>query len=127
MKRRDFIATLGAATGLPLAAYGQQPAVPIIGFMSGRSAQDSAYLVDAVRDGLRDVGYSEGETVSIMYRWANGDYDRLPGLVSELLKLNVSILVAVGGDSSALAAKHATSTVQIVFGMGSDPVKAGLV
>jgi len=127
MKRRDFIATLGAATGLPLAAYGQQPAVPIIGFMSGRSAQDSAYLVDAVRDGLRDAGYSEGETVSIAYRWANGDYDRLPGLVSELLKLNVSILVAVGGDSSALAAKHATSTVPIVFGMGSDPVKAGLV
>jgi putative ABC transport system substrate-binding protein len=84
-------------------------------------------LVDAVREGLREVGYSEGETISIAYRWANGDYDSLPGLASELLKLNVLVLVAVGGDSSALAATHATSTIPIVFGMGNDPVKAGLV
>jgi putative ABC transport system substrate-binding protein len=95
--------------------------------MSGRSLQDSAYLVDAVREGLREVGYSEGETISIVYRWANSDYDSLPGLASELLKLNVLVLVAVGGDSSALAATHATSTIPIVFGMGNDPVKAGLV
>jgi len=95
--------------------------------MSGRSQQDSSYLVDAVREGLRETGYFEGQTISILYRWANGDYDRLPGLASELLSLNVLALVAVGGDSSAIAAKHATSTVPIVFGMGSDPVKAGLV
>jgi len=127
MHRREFVTLLGAVSALPIAAHGQQSAVPVIGFMSGRSAQDSTYLVDAVREGLRDVGYLEGETVSIMYRWANGDYDRLPELASDLLKLNVAAIVAVGGDSSALAAKHATSTVPIVFGMGSDPVKAGLV
>jgi putative ABC transport system substrate-binding protein len=127
MHRREFVTLLGAVSALPIAAHGQQSAVPVIGFMSGRSAQDSTYLVDAVREGLRDVGYLEGETVSIMYRWANGDYDRLPELASDLLKLNVAAIVAVGGDSSALAAKHATSTVPIVFGMGSDPVKSGLV
>jgi len=76
MHRREFVTLLGAVSALPIAAHGQQSAVPVIGFMSGRSAQDSTYLVDAVREGLRDVGYLEGETVSIMYRWANGDYDR---------------------------------------------------
>lgn|SRR5581483_5537726 len=127
MKRRDFI-TLGiGGAALPFAARAQQAPIPVIGFMSGRSQQDSSYLVDAVREGLRETGYFEGQTISILYRWANGDYDRLPGLASELLSLNVLALVAVGGDSSAIAAKHATSTVPIVFGMGSDPVKAGLV
>jgi putative ABC transport system substrate-binding protein len=95
--------------------------------MSGRSPADSAYLVDAFRQGLREAGYVEGETISVEYRWADGDYDRLPGLASDILRRNVLVLVAAGGDPSAVAAKQATSTVPIVFGMGGDPIKVGLV
>jgi len=129
MRRRQFIkiSAVTSVTALLEPASAQHAAMPVIGFLSGRAAQDSAYLADAFREGLREVGYSEGETVSIVYRWANGNYDRLPRLVSELLELNVLVLVAVGGDPSADAAKRATSTVPIVFGMGNDPVKAGLV
>jgi len=128
MRRRDFIKIVaGSAAAWPLAARGQQPAMPVIGFMSGRSLADAGYLADAFRQGLRDTGYVEGENISIEYRWANGDYDRLPGLASDLLLRKVLVLVAVGGDSSALAAKQATSTVPIVFGTGSDPIKAGLI
>ena len=128
MQRRDFIKMVaGSAAAWPLAARGQQPAMPVIGFMSGRSLADAGYLADAFRQGLRDSGYVEGENISIEYRWANGDYDRLPGLASDLLLRKVLVLVAVGGDSSALAAKQATSTVPIVFGTGSDPIKAGLI
>jgi putative tryptophan/tyrosine transport system substrate-binding protein len=129
MRRREFIivSALPSATAFLRPAFAQQAATPVIGFLSGRAAEDSTYLAGAFRDGLREVGYSEGETVSIVYRWANGDYSRLPDLASELLTLNLRVLVAVGGDSSAIAAKGATSTVPIVFGMGNDPVKAGLV
>jgi len=127
MRRREAIRLVGSAAAWPLAAWGQQAAVPAIGFMSGRSPADSAYLVDAFRQGLRETGYLEGETISVEYRWADGDYDRLPGFASDLLGRNVLVLVAVGGDPSAVAAKQATSTVPIVFGMGGDPVKAGLV
>ena len=127
MRRREAIRLVGAAAAWPLAALGQPAAVPVIGFMSGRSPADSAYLVDAFRQGLRETGYLEGETISVEYRWADGDYDRLPGFASDLLGRNVLVLVAVGGDPSAVAAKQATSTVPIVFGMGGDPVKAGLV
>jgi len=128
MRRREVIKVIAgvSAAAFPLPASSLRATMAVIGFVSGRSIQDSAYLVDAVREGLREVGYSEGETISIAYRWANGDYDSLPGLASELLKLNVLELVAVGGDSSALAATHATSTIPIMFGMGNDPVKAGL-
>lgn len=128
MERRQVLRVAGGviAATLPIRASGEQSAAPLIGFMSGRSAEDSVYLVDAVRHGLRETGYIEGETISIEYRWANGDYARLPELASELLNLKVDLIVAVGGDSSPIAAKRATSTLPIVFGMGSDPVKAGL-
>jgi putative ABC transport system substrate-binding protein len=127
MRRRKFITFLGGAAAWPLATHAQQPAVPVIGFMSGRSPSDSSYLVDAFRQGLRETGYLEGETINIEYRWANGEYGRLPGLASDLLTRKVLVLVAIGGDPSALAAKHATATVPIVFGMGGDPIAAGLV
>jgi putative ABC transport system substrate-binding protein len=128
VNRRGFIALLGgAATMWPLATRAQQSSLPVIGFMSGRSTADSGYLAEAFRQGLRDTGYVEGESIGIEYRWANGDYDRLPGFASDLLQRNVLVLVALGGDLSARAAKQATSTVPIVFGMGGDPIRAGLV
>jgi putative ABC transport system substrate-binding protein len=124
MRRREFITLLGgAAATWPLAAGAQQPTMPVIGLMSGRSPTDSAQAVEAFRQGLRDTGYVEGESISIEYRWANGDYDRLPGFAADLLQRKVLVLVAVGG----VAAKKETSSVPIVFGMGGDPVKAGLV
>ena len=127
LKRRDFISLVGGAATWPLVARSQQAAMPVIGFMSGRSMADSGYLAESFRQGLRDTGYVEGESIGIEYRWANGDYDRLPGFASDLLQRNVLVLVAVGGDSSPRAAKQATSTVPIVFGMGGDPIQAGLV
>jgi putative ABC transport system substrate-binding protein len=127
MKRRAFIAALGSAAVWPMLAQAQQPAMPVIGFMSARSPSDSGYLVDAFRQGLREAGYLEGETINIEYCWANGEYGRLPGLASDLLTRKVLVLVAVGGDPSAVAAKHATASVPIVFGMGGDPIAAGLV
>ena len=125
IQRREFITLLGGFAAWPLAARGQQPTMPVIGFMSARSPSDSAYLVDAFRQGLLEAGYLEGETISIEYRWANGDYGRLPGLASDLLTRKVLVLVAVGGDASAVAAKHATTTVPIVFGMGVIPSRKG--
>jgi putative ABC transport system substrate-binding protein len=128
MRRREFIALLGGtAAAWPLAARSEQPAMPVIGFMSGRAAEDSAHLVSAFRQGLAETGFVEGQTVTIEFRWANGDYDRLPALAADLVSRKVAVLVGVGGDVSALSAKKATSTIPVVFGMGTDPVKAGLV
>ena len=94
---------------------------------SGRSPDDSSHLVAAFHQGLGETGFVEGKNVTVEYRWALGQYDRLPALAAELVKRPITILVAVGGDVSAVAAKKATSTIPIVFGMGGDPVKAGLV
>jgi putative ABC transport system substrate-binding protein len=130
VKRRQFMALVGAAAAWPFAARGtraQQPAMPVIGWMSGRSPEDSAHLLAAFRDGLRETGFVEGESVAIEYRWAGGQYDRLPAMAADLVSRAVAVLVGVGGDPSALAAKQATSTIPIVFGMGGDPVAAGLV
>ena len=127
MKRREFIAGIGSAAAWPIAARAQHPAMPVIGFMSGRSLADSAHLVAAFREGLTEAGFIEGQNVLIEFRWANGQYDRLPTLAAELIALPVTVLVGVGGDLSAVAAKQATSTIPVVFGMGGDPIKEGLV
>jgi len=128
LKRREFIALFGSAAATwPFAGHAQQPSMPVIGFMSARSPQDSAHLLTAFRQGLSDVAFVEGQNVAIEFRWAAGQYDRLPVLAAELVARQVAVLAAVGGDASAVAAKRATSVIPIVFGIGGDPVQAGLV
>jgi putative tryptophan/tyrosine transport system substrate-binding protein len=117
---------LGGAVAWPLATRAQQ-AAPIVGFLSGRSADESAALVDAFRQGLRESGFPPGTNLAIEFRWADGQYDRLPALAKELIDRRVAAIAAVGGSVSGLAAKAATSTIPIVFSSGGDAVKLGLV
>ena len=126
MKRRTFLVLVGAAGAWPLGAPAQKP-IPVIGFLSSRAAAESAHLVAGFREGLREGGYIEGETVAIEYRWANNQYDRLPVLAAELVGRSVAVIVAAGGPPSALAAKTATAVIPIVFTSVGNPVEIGLV
>ena len=127
LKRREFITLLGgAAVAWPLTARAQQP-VSVIGFLSSRSPGESAGLVAAFREGLRETGFVEGPNLAIAFRWAEGRYEQLPALAAELVALRVAVLFTAGGTPSALAAKAATSTIPIVFSALADPVRSGVV
>jgi putative ABC transport system substrate-binding protein len=126
MRRREFITFICGAAAWTLTARAQ-PAMPVIGFLSSRSPGESASVVAAFRQGLRETGFIEGQNLAIAFRWAEGRYDKLPALASELVSLPVTLLFAAGGPPSAFAAKGATSTIPVVFSAASDPVEIGLV
>jgi putative tryptophan/tyrosine transport system substrate-binding protein len=128
MRRRELITVLaGTLAAWPLPARAQQPALAAIGFLSSRSSAESANHLDAFRQGLREAGYVEGQNVAIEYRWANGQYDQLPNLVSELVSRPVSVIAAAGGNVTALAASAVAKSTPLAFIVGDDPVKLGLV
>ena len=127
MRRREFIASVGAIAAWPVVVRAQQPATPVIGFLGPGLAQSDAYRVKAFQQGLSETGFIDGQNLTIEYRWAEGHYDQLPALATELVDKQVSVIVTANATAAALAAKAATSTIPIVFIIGGDPVQFGLV
>ena len=127
MRRREFIAYIGGAAAWPLAARAQQPGMPVVGFLNPGLPEPSSFLVVAFREGLEKEGYVEGQNVTVEYRWASGHYNELQTLASDLVRRHVVAIAATGGSISAQAAKAATANIPIVFNVGEDPIKLGLV
>ena len=128
MRRRDFIKVLASpAITWPLAVHAQQPAMPVIGFLSGRSADASVRVTAALHKGLNETGYVEGQNVTVEYHWLEGQYDRLAAVLADLIRRQVAVIAIPGSTPAALAAKAATAKIPIVFGVGEDPVRLGLV
>jgi len=127
MQRRDFIKLVSTTAAWPLAARAQQPAMPVVGFLGTGSPQSDAFRVAAIRRGLVETSYVEGRNVVFEYRWAEDQYERLPALAAELVRREVAVIVTMGGNTAAVAAKSATTAIPIVFITGTDPIKSGLV
>ena len=126
MRRRDFITVVSAVIASPLAAGAQQASMPVVGYLHVRSAADASHLAHAFRSGLEESGFIEGQNVKIEFRWADGQYKRLPGLADELAQIPVAVIVAAGGALAVEAAEAASSSIPLVFAMSGDPVKLGL-